>query len=218
MSELQDTRIGLGDKKSSRSGNRIRSEASKAAPHPASRRCHGRRFASAAEVSYPPHSMARILIVEDSAAMRTYVARRWKERRGIGEVEIVEAASGFDCPAAVPRSAYDSCHDITCRTSTAGAHPVRRQAPPPAIASLIISTQSAERGQKARLALRRTRPRKPSPGGAPRRGSRGVRRAPREHRKTKSGRPRCRGMTGAREDSSRAAGDRDVSAQIALAR
>lgn len=52
--------------------------------------------------------MARILIVEDSPAMRSYVRSALEDQElGLaGEVEIVEAVSGFDALRLLPRGAF----------------------------------------------------------------------------------------------------------------
>ena len=54
--------------------------------------------------------MARVLIVEDSAAMRAYVRSAIERGDGIplaGEIEVVEATSGFDALRLLPRGPYD---------------------------------------------------------------------------------------------------------------
>ena len=51
--------------------------------------------------------MLRILIVEDSAAMRTYIRGELEGTTGLGDLEIAEASSGFDALRLLPRSTYD---------------------------------------------------------------------------------------------------------------
>ena len=51
--------------------------------------------------------MVRILLVEDSAAMRTYVRSALEGAPELSDdLEIVEAASGFDALRLLPRAAY----------------------------------------------------------------------------------------------------------------
>ncbi len=101
--------------------------------------------------------MVRILIVEDSSAMRNYVRAALEDAPELGdERDIVEAASGFDALRLLPRSAYDlvitdiNMPDINglelirfVRTS----NHLRR------VALLVISTQSSERDRARCLAL-----------------------------------------------------------------
>jgi two-component system chemotaxis response regulator CheY len=101
--------------------------------------------------------MVRILIVEDSAAMRTYVraALEGAEELG-GDVEIAEAASGFDALRLLPRGAYDLVITDINMPDINGLELirfVRQSAHHRQIAVLIISTQSAERDKKRGLAL-----------------------------------------------------------------
>ena len=100
--------------------------------------------------------MARILIVEDSAAMRTYVRAALEGAPELGDVEIVEAASGFDALRLLPRSAYDLVITDINMPDINGLELirfVRQSAHHRQIAVLIISTQSAERDKKRGLAL-----------------------------------------------------------------
>jgi len=100
--------------------------------------------------------MARILIVEDSAAMRTYVRAALEGAPELGEVEIVEAASGFDALRLLPRSAYDLVITDINMPDINGLELirfVRQSAHHRQIAVLIISTQSSERDRKRGLAL-----------------------------------------------------------------
>ena len=101
--------------------------------------------------------MARILIVEDSAAMRTYVRAALEGAPELGgDVEIVEAQSGFDALRLLPRSAYDLVITDINMPDINGLELirfVRQSAHHRQIAVLIISTQSAERDKKRGLAL-----------------------------------------------------------------
>ena len=101
--------------------------------------------------------MLRILIVEDSSAMRSYVREALETAPELGEdLEIVEASSGFDALRLLPRNTYDlvvtdiNMPDINglelirfVRTS----NHLRR------VALLVISTQSSERDRARCLAL-----------------------------------------------------------------
>jgi two-component system, chemotaxis family, chemotaxis protein CheY len=101
--------------------------------------------------------MARILIVEDSAAMRTYVRAALEGAPDLGgDVEIVEAASGFDALRLLPRQAYDLVITDINMPDINGLELirfVRQSLHHRKIAVLIISTQSAERDRKRGLAL-----------------------------------------------------------------
>jgi two-component system, chemotaxis family, chemotaxis protein CheY len=101
--------------------------------------------------------MARILIVEDSAAMRTYVRTVLEEAPDLGgDVEIVEATSGFDALRLLPRAAYDLVITDINMPDINGLELirfVRQSAHHRSIAVLIISSQSAERDKKRGLAL-----------------------------------------------------------------
>ena len=65
-------------------------------------------MAGGAQSEYARCDMARILLVEDSAAMRTYVRAALEGLPALGDdAEIVEAASGFNALRLLPRAAYD---------------------------------------------------------------------------------------------------------------
>lgn len=52
--------------------------------------------------------MTRILVVEDSVSMRAFVRSTLEsDLSGLAEVEVVEAASGFDALRLLPRGPYD---------------------------------------------------------------------------------------------------------------
>ena len=100
--------------------------------------------------------MARILIVEDSAAMRTYVRAALEGAPELGDVEIVEAASGFDALRLLPRSAYDLVITDINMPDINGLELirfVRQNNHLAAVALLVISTQSSERDRARSLAL-----------------------------------------------------------------
>src|SRR3954467_165300 len=100
--------------------------------------------------------MARILIVEDSAAMRTYVRAALEGAPELGDVEIVEAASGFDALRLLPRGTYDLVITDINMPDINGLELirfVRQSAHLREVALLIISTQSSERDASRALAL-----------------------------------------------------------------
>ena len=100
--------------------------------------------------------MLRILIVEDSAAMRTYIRGELEGTTGLGDLEIAEASSGFDALRLLPRSTYDlvitdiNMPDINglelIRFVRASSHLGK-------VAVLVISTQASERDRTRSMAL-----------------------------------------------------------------
>ena len=101
--------------------------------------------------------MARILIVEDSPAMRTYVRSALEGTPGLGdELEIVEAASGFDALRLLPRHTYDLVITDINMPDINGLELVRfvrQSAHLKRVVLLIISTQSSERDRARAMAL-----------------------------------------------------------------
>ena len=101
--------------------------------------------------------MARILIVEDSPAMRTYVRSALETSPELGDdPEIVEASSGFDALRLLPRSAYDLVISDINMPDINGLELirfVRQNAHLRKVALLIISTQSSEKDRARALAL-----------------------------------------------------------------
>ncbi|MFT3768498.1 MAG: response regulator [Minicystis sp.] len=101
--------------------------------------------------------MARILIVEDSPAMRTYVRSALEGTPELGDdLEIIEAASGFDALRLLPRSAYDLVISDINMPDINGLELirfVRQTAHLKRIALLIISSQGSERDKARALAL-----------------------------------------------------------------
>jgi two-component system chemotaxis response regulator CheY len=101
--------------------------------------------------------MLRILIVEDSPAMRTYIRGALEAAPELGEeLEIVEAQSGFDALRLLPRNTYDLVITDINMPDINGLELVRfvRQAPHlRAVSLLVISTQSSERDRARSLAL-----------------------------------------------------------------
>jgi len=101
--------------------------------------------------------MLRILIVEDSAAMRTYVRGALEGATDLGlDVEIVEAQSGFDALRLLPRQAYDLVVTDINMPDINGLELIRfvRQSGHMAgVGVLVISTQSSERDRARSMSL-----------------------------------------------------------------
>src|SRR5689334_7903859 len=101
--------------------------------------------------------MARILLVEDSAAMRTFVRASLEGTPVLGDdFELVEASSGFDALRLLPRASYDLVITDINMPDINGLELVRfvRQSERHrGIPLLIISTQTSERDRARGLAL-----------------------------------------------------------------
>jgi two-component system, chemotaxis family, chemotaxis protein CheY len=101
--------------------------------------------------------MLRILIVEDSSAMRSYVRGALEAAPELGdELEIVEASSGFDALRLLPRNTYDLVLTDINMPDINGLELirfVRQNAHLATVALLVISTQSSERDRARSLAL-----------------------------------------------------------------
>ncbi|KYF73221.1 response regulator [Sorangium cellulosum] len=102
--------------------------------------------------------MARILIVEDSPAMRAYVRSTLEDCVvGLaGDVDIVEAMNGFDALRLLPRGAFDLVITDINMPDINGLELIRfvRQSDRyRSVAILIISTQAAERDVQRGLRL-----------------------------------------------------------------
>jgi len=101
--------------------------------------------------------MLRILIVEDSPAMRLYVRGALEGAPELGDdLEIVEAASGFDALRLLPRNTYDLVITDINMPDINGLELirfVRQSAHLAAVGLLVISTQSSERDRARSLAL-----------------------------------------------------------------
>jgi two-component system, chemotaxis family, chemotaxis protein CheY len=101
--------------------------------------------------------MIRILIVEDSSAMRNYVRAALEGAPELGdELDIVEAGSGFDALRLLPRSTYDLVITDINMPDINGLELirfVRQSAHLSRVALLVISTQSSERDRARGLAL-----------------------------------------------------------------
>ena len=101
--------------------------------------------------------MARILVVEDSVSMRAFVRSTLESDPALlGEVEVVEASSGFDALRLLPRGPYDLVITDINMPDINGLELVQfmrkselhRQTP-----ILLISTQSSERDRQRGLTL-----------------------------------------------------------------
>jgi two-component system chemotaxis response regulator CheY len=101
--------------------------------------------------------MPRILVVEDSTSMRAFVRTALEEQpSSLGQLTVVEAASGFDALRLLPRGPYALVISDINMPDINGLELVRfiraseqHQATP----VILISTQSSERDQKRGLAL-----------------------------------------------------------------
>jgi two-component system chemotaxis response regulator CheY len=100
--------------------------------------------------------MPRILIVEDSLSMRSFVKTALDADGGIAELDLVEAASGFDALRLLPRGPYDlvitdiNMPDINGLELVQFIRKSERHRSTPI---LLISTQSSERDRERGLSL-----------------------------------------------------------------
>jgi len=101
--------------------------------------------------------MVRVLLVEDSVGVRAYVRSALEaEGGGLGDVEVVEAASGFDALRLLPRGPYDLVITDVNMPNINGLELVRfirssdqhRDTP-----VLLISTSASERDRERGLSL-----------------------------------------------------------------
>ena len=102
--------------------------------------------------------MGRILIVEDSAAMRVYVRSALEDPLlgPEGEIEVAEATSGLDALRLLPRGGFELVITDINMPDINGLELIRfiRQSPRyESIGLLIISTQASERDIERGLAL-----------------------------------------------------------------
>ena len=101
--------------------------------------------------------MPRILVVEDSSTMRSFIRAALEDQvSSVGELAVVEASSGFDALRLLPRGPYALVITDINMPDINGLELVRfirgseqHQATP----ILLISTQSSERDQQRGLAL-----------------------------------------------------------------
>jgi two-component system, chemotaxis family, chemotaxis protein CheY len=100
--------------------------------------------------------MRRILLVEDSVSMRSFVRGALESDGALGEVDVVEAASGFDALRLMPRGPYDlvitdiNMPDINGLELVQFIRKSERHRDTPI---LLISTQSSERDRERGLSL-----------------------------------------------------------------
>jgi two-component system chemotaxis response regulator CheY len=101
--------------------------------------------------------MTRILVVEDSMSMRTFVRSALEsDTVDLRDVEIVEAASGFDALRLLPRGPYDLVITDINMPDINGLELVqfmRKSAQHKSTPVLLISTQSSERDRERGLSL-----------------------------------------------------------------
>lgn len=100
--------------------------------------------------------MLRILVVEDSLSMRSFVKGALESQAELGDVEVVEAASGFDALRLLPRGPYDlvitdiNMPDINGLELVQFIRKSERHRETPI---LLISTQSSDRDRERGLSL-----------------------------------------------------------------
>jgi two-component system, chemotaxis family, chemotaxis protein CheY len=101
--------------------------------------------------------MPRILVVEDSYSMRAFVRGALESDQSVlGDVEVVEAASGFDALRLLPRGPYDLVITDINMPDINGLELVqfmRRSETHKTTPVLLISTQSSERDRERGLSL-----------------------------------------------------------------
>ena len=101
--------------------------------------------------------MARILVVEDSFSMRSFVRSALEsDGSGLSDVEVVEAASGFDALRLLPRGPYDLVITDINMPDINGLELlsfIRKSELHKSTPVLIISTQSSERDRERGLSL-----------------------------------------------------------------
>jgi two-component system chemotaxis response regulator CheY len=102
-------------------------------------------------------TMSRVLVVEDSVGVRAFVRNALEaEGLGFGDVEVVEAASGFDALRLLPRGPYDLVITDVNMPNINGLELVRfirasdqhRDTP-----VLLISTSASERDRERGMSL-----------------------------------------------------------------
>jgi two-component system chemotaxis response regulator CheY len=101
--------------------------------------------------------MARILVVEDSPAMRTYVRGTLEAAAELADaLDIVDAGSGFDALRLLPRNTYDLVITDINMPDINGLELIRFVRQSSHLASvgvLVISTQSSDRDRARSLSL-----------------------------------------------------------------
>jgi two-component system, chemotaxis family, chemotaxis protein CheY len=100
--------------------------------------------------------MRRVLLVEDSVSMRAFVRAALSSASALGELEIVEAASGFDALRLLPRGAWDLVITDINMPDINGLEVIsfiRKSEAHRETPVLIISTASSDRDRERGMAL-----------------------------------------------------------------
>lgn len=101
--------------------------------------------------------MPRILVVEDSVSMRAFVRNALEaDDSDLGELEVVEAASGFDALRLLPRGPYDLVISDINMPHINGLELlqfIRKSEQHRSTPVLLISTKSSDRDRERGLAL-----------------------------------------------------------------
>ena len=100
--------------------------------------------------------MARILVVEDSAAMRSFVRAALEDEQDGDPLEVVEASSGFEALRLLPRGPYDCVITDINMPDINGLELVnfiRKSEHHRKTPLIIISTQASERDKQRGIAL-----------------------------------------------------------------
>ncbi len=101
--------------------------------------------------------MTRILLVEDSASMRAFVRSALEsDATALVDLEVVEAASGFDALRMLPRGAWDLVITDINMPDINGLELlrfIRGSEKHKGVPVLLISTQSSERDKERGLSL-----------------------------------------------------------------
>jgi two-component system, chemotaxis family, chemotaxis protein CheY len=100
--------------------------------------------------------MRRVLLVEDSASMRAFVRASLSSASALGELEIVEAQSGFDALRLLPRGAWDLVITDINMPDINGLELIsfiRKSEAHRTTPILIISTASSERDRERGMTL-----------------------------------------------------------------
>jgi len=100
--------------------------------------------------------MRRVLLVEDSVSMRAFVRAALTSASALGELEIVEAASGFDALRLLPRGAWDLVITDINMPDINGLEVIsfiRKSEAHRETPILIISTASSDRDRERGMAL-----------------------------------------------------------------
>ena len=100
--------------------------------------------------------MRRVLLVEDSVSMRAFVRAALTSATALGELEIIEAASGFDALRLLPRGAWDLVITDINMPDINGLEVIsfiRKSEAHRDTPILIISTASSDRDRERGMAL-----------------------------------------------------------------